>query len=258
MKWLVVAGFAVLSFTGYVACRHMKVQHGTPVIRKNLVKWESKGDATASAQLTKDEQGRITGIENDTEINTFRYWSDSLMLLEHAKPETRVVYEFKGKLDNMGRLLSGVAIAAYADYNPDTVYHRFEYNATGGLVKEFRDYGKDGIYIITYEYKNGDVVKICTWYNNELYNTKELEYYADKKNLTGLEDFKFRKNINNLVGNTSRHLVKKITSVARGGKINYSFNYEYETDMEGLPVKLITKKGKKVSTVTTYFYEAKT
>lgn len=257
MKWLLMAGIAVLSFTGYVACRQMKVQHEIPVIKKDLVKWENSGDAASSACLTKDEQGRIIGIENETEINTFRYWADSLLFLEHTKPETRIVYEFKGKLDSAGRLLSGVAVAAWGDYTPDTVYHRFEYHA-GFLVKEFRDYGKAGIYTITYEYKNDDVIKICTWHNNVLYNTKELEYYTGKKNLTGLEDFKFRKNINNLVGNTSRHLVKKITSVGRGDKVNYSFNYEYETDGEGLPVKLITKKGRKISSVTTYYYAAKT
>ncbi len=63
--------------------------------------------------------------------------------------------------------------------------------------------------------------------------------------------------MNELVGNTSRHLVKKITFVARNGKLNYSFNFEYETDDEGLPLKLITRKGKKVSGATTYFYAAK-
>lgn len=254
---LLIAGVAVLSLTGYVACMRMKVQRVNPVIKKNLVKWESMGDSASSTRLVKDQQGRITSMENDVEVNSFHFLTDSVLLTEYSKAENRVVYAFKGRRDHAGKLISGMAVAAYAAYDPDTVLHRFEYNAGGYLVKEFRDYGKDGTYIIVYEYEGDDVIKISTWYNNELYNTKELQYYTGKDNLTGLEDFKFRKNINNLAGNTSRHLVKKITSVARNGKLNYSFDYEYETDEEGLPVKLIAKKGKKVNAVTTYFYASK-
>lgn len=254
---LIIAGVAVLSLTGYVACMRMKVQRVNPVIKKNLVKWESTGDSASSTRLVKDQQGRITSMEDDMEINSFRFSTDSVLLTEYSKTESRVVYAFKGRRDNAGKLISGMAVAVYAANDPDTVLHRFEYDAGGYLVKEFRDYGKDGTYIIAYEYEKGDVIKISTWYNNELYNTKELQYYTGKDNLTGLEDFKFRKNINNLAGTASRHLVKKITSVARNGKLNYSFDYEYETDEEGLPVKLIAKKGKKVSAVTTYFYASK-
>lgn len=168
-----------------------------------------------------------------------------------------MVYEFKGRLDSTGKIMDGLATASYAVNSPDTVVHRFEYNEAGYLVKELRDYGKAGVYMIIYEYEQGDVVKIFTYYNEELYNTKELEYYTQRGNFTGLEEFKFRRNINHLAGKVSKHLMKKITSVARNGKLNYSFNYEYETDEDGLPVKLITKKGKKVNTVTNYFYAAK-
>ena len=255
---LLIAGVAVLSIMGYVACVRMKAQRVNPVIRKNLVKWESTGDSASSTRLVKDRQGRITSMENDMEINNFHFTPDSVLLTEYSKTENRVVYAFKGRRDHTGKLISGMAVAAYAVDDTDTVLHRFEYNDGGYLVKEFRDYGKDGTYIIVYEYEGGDVIRISTWYNNELYNTKEMQYYTEKDNLTGLEDFKFRKNINNLAGNTSRHLVKKITSMARNGKLNYSFDYEYETDEEGLPVKLIAKKGKKVNTVTTYFYASKT
>lgn len=258
MKWLFWAGVVVLPITVYMACMHMKLQRANPVIQRTLVKWESLGDSTFSTRLVKDRQGHVVCLENDAELNNFRFWKDSVLLTEYAKTETRVVYEFKGRLDSTGKLISGKAVAAYDTYHPDTVLHRFEYNTRGYLVKEVRDYGQAGVYMITYEYEEGDAVKICTWHNNELYNTKELEYYSGKDNLTGLEDFKFRKNINNLAGHTSRHLVKKITSIAGNGKINYSFNYEYETDEQGLPLKLIAKKGKKISTVTTYFYASKT
>lgn len=256
MKWLLIAGVAVLSLTGYMACSFVKVQHANPVIKRNLVKWEST-DAASSTRLEKDLQGRITSMENNAEVTAFKFWADSMLLTEYSKAENRVVYEFKGRLDHTGKLVSGLAIASYSSWKPDTVSHRFKYNVAGYLVKEFRDYGKAGTYTIVYEYEEGDAVRIYTWFNNDLYNTKELEYYRKKDNLTGLEDFKFRRNINNLAGNISRHLVKKITSLARNGKLNYSFNYEYETDEEGLPLKLITKKGKKVNSVTTYFYASK-
>jgi hypothetical protein len=257
MKWLLMACGIVLSLTGYMACMRLKVQRINPVIQRSLVKWESTGDSASSTQLVKDGQGRITSIENNTELNRFQFSTDSILLTEYSKTDNRIVYAFKGRLDSAGKLTSGTAIVGYAAHGTDTVLHRFEYNDQGYLVKELRDYGKAGTYIIGYTYEGGDVIRISTWYNYELYNTKELEYYTQKENLTGLEDFKFRKNMSQLVGNTSRHLVKKITSTARNGKLNYSFNFEYETDDEGLPLKLITRKGKKVSVVTSYFYAAK-
>ena len=258
MKWLLLAGAAALSFTGYVACISIKGQRVNPVIHKNLVKWESNGDSALSTSLVKDTEGHITSVETDLETNRFVFCEDSVMLTEFSKTANRIVYEFKGKRDSTGKLMSGVATASYSVSSPDTVIHHFEYNTEGYLVKEFRDYGKNNLYTIVYEYEQGDAIKIYTYSNDELYNTKSLEYFTDRKNLTELEDFKFRKNINSLAGKTSNHLVKKISSVARNGKLNYSFDYEYETDEEGLPVKAITMKGKKINSVTTYFYVPKT
>lgn len=257
MKWLLLAGVAALSFTGYVACISTKGQRVNPVIHKNLVKWESNGDTASFTALVKDTAGHITSVETGLEINRFSFCEDSVTFTEFSKTGNRIVYEFKGKKDSTGKLMSGTATSSYSVNSPDTVKHNFEYNADGYLVKEFRDYGKGNIYSIIYEYEQGDAVKIYTYYNDELYNTKTLAYYTDRKNLTGLEDFKFRKNINGLAGKTSSHLVKKITSLARDGKLNYSFDYEYQTDEEGLPVKAFTMKGKKVNSVTTYFYASK-
>jgi len=256
MKWLVIAGVGTVSLVGYIACVGIKEQHVNPVIHKNLVRWQSTGDST-SVSLVKDSEGRITSMETAADRNTFVFQADSVVLREFSKTDNRIVYEFKGRRDMTGKLVSGVAIASYAINSPDTVMHYFEYNTTGYLVKEVRDYGKSGVYAIVYDYEEGDATRISTWYNNQLYNTKTLEYYTDKDNLTTLEDFKFRKNINGLAGKTSSHLVKKITSVARTGKLNYSFNYEYETDEEGLPIRAIAKRGKKINSVTTYFYRPK-
>lgn len=258
MKWQIMAGATILSLAGYMACVKAKVKHEDPVITKKLVSWEITGDSTATTRLIKDSLGRVVSMENNTEINTFTYVADSLLINEFSKAENRIVYTFRGKIDSGGKLSGGTAIAAYGAFQPDTVLHRFEYNERGYLVRELRDYGEAGTYAIAYEYRGNDATRILTWYNNELYNTKELEYYADKKNVAGLEDFKFRRNINSLAGHNSQHLVKRISSVAGDGKLNYSFTYEYETDEEGLPVKLIAKKGKKVSGVTTYFYAAGT
>ena len=254
MKWLAMAGVLVSSVIVYMACVSIKGTRTNPVIHKNLVKWERTGDSAATTSLVKDSLGHITTLETNLERNQFTFCNDSLVLTEFSKEENRMVYYFKGKIDSTGKLTSGVAIASYAAGSPDTVVHHFEYNEAGYLAKEFRDYGKNGVYTILYDYEKGDAVKIYTYYNDQLYNTKELEYYGSRDNLTGLEDFKFRRNINRLTGKTSSHLVKKITSIGRGGKLNYSFDYEYETDEEGLPVKQVTKKGKKVNAVTTYYY----
>jgi hypothetical protein len=255
MKWLLIACVTVLSIVGYMACMRMKVERVNPVIKKSLVKWESMGDSTSATRLVKDSLGRITSLENELELNSFRFSTDSILLTEYAKAEKRIVYTFAGKLDKTGKLTGGIAVVAYGFNNPDTVLHRFEYDEEGYLVKEYRDYGKAGAYLMVYTYENGDAIRISTWYNNELYNTKELEYYRERDNLTGLESFKFRNNINRLAGKTSRHLVKKIRSIAGNGKLNYAFDYEYETDEIGLPLKLIAKKGKKVSAVTAYYYD---
>lgn len=256
MKWQIMASVAVLSLCGYVACIQAKVQHKAPIITKRLVSWQTTGDSASATRLTKDALGNITRVENGTEINTFRYTSDSLALTEFSKEAGRVVYSFRGLVDSTGKLLQGTAIAAYGSFKPDTVLHRFAYNDAGYLVKETRDYGEAGIYIIGYEYEGADVVRIQTWYNNALYNTKEMAYYTGQANATGLEDLKFRHNINNLVGRNSEHLIKTISSTNGTGKLNYAFTYEYETDEEGLPVKLIAKKGKQVKGVTTYYYSA--
>lgn len=256
MKWQIMASVAVVSLCGYVACIQAKVQQKRPVIAKRLLRWQSMGDSASVTQLTKDSAGRITIVENSTEINTFRYVQDSFLLTEYSKKAGRVVYSFRGVVDTTGKLLQGVAIAAYGSFKPDTVLHHFEYNKSGYLVKEARDYGAAGTYTISYEYEGADVVRILTWYNNELNNTKELAYYTDKVNATGLEDLKFRHNINNLVGRNSEHLIRTISSANGSGKLNYAFTYEYETDADGLPVKLIAKKGRQVKAVTTYYYAA--
>lgn len=256
MKWLLTAGMAVLVFVGYIACKTIKSSNGNPVITKKLMRWENTSDPAATTTLLKDAQGRITNVETVLETDAFTFKKDSVELSEYLKAENRTVYTFKGKVDSTGKLTTGMAIVAYDSLSTDTVEHRFEYNAAGYLVKEYRNYGAGKLYTIQYEYKEGDAVKIETWYNKELFNTKELEYYNYRMNETGLEDFKFRKNMNQLAGNTSRHLVRKITSTGRHGKLNYTFNYEYETNEEGLLFKLISKKGKKVNAVTTYYYTA--
>ncbi len=96
---------------------------------------------------------------------------------------------FKGKLDSAGKLTCSRAIVGYAAHGTGTGSTGLNTMTRGYLVKEFRDYGKAGTYIITYLYEAGDAIRISTWYNNELYNTKELEYYTDKDNLTGLRRF---------------------------------------------------------------------
>lgn len=254
MKWMLGAGLVLLPILVYMACSRMTEQRSVPVIQKRLLRWEHSGDSNACMRLVMDKRGRVVRMENDAEINVFRYWKDSLELTELAKADQKLVYVFNGRLDSLGKLVSGTAIASYIPHDPDTVVHRFEYSADGYLVKEYRDYGQAGDYIITYTYDQGDAVKICTWYNDELYNTKELEYYPEHYNHTGIEDFKFRRNINQLAGFRSRHLVKRITSTARNGKLNYAFNYEYETDAAGLRLKSIARNGIKVSGVTTYYY----
>jgi YD repeat-containing protein len=254
VKQLLITGvaWAILGITG---CSRTKEQ-SSPVIQKRLVKWENIGDPASATSVERDVPGRITRMETATEINLFSFSGDSVLFSEFSKADEQVVYQFQGILNKLGALVSGTAISSYGLMYPDTVTHLFEYDAAGYLVKETRSQ-PNNVYTIQYSYKNADAVKITTYSNNILYNTKELEYYTDRDNQTGLEEYKFRKNCNGLAGKTSRHLVKKITSVAGNGKINYSFTYEYETDAQGLPVKLTSKTGKKVNSVTAYYYVAK-
>lgn len=248
---------AILVLLLLSACTRSRQPRSVHVIKKRLTQFTHVADTLSATQIERDVAGRITRIETSEEINLFHYTGDSILLSEFSKSAGREVYLFSGLLNSAGAIVTGMSVSNYGFTQADTNMHQFSYDEAGHLVKELRIDGKNSTFAVQYEYRNHDAVKITTYHNQVLTNTKQLEYYAQLDNHTGLEDYKFRRNCNGLAGTMSAHLVKRITSVTGIGHLNYDFTYEYETDAEGLPVKAISKSGKKVNAVTTFLYAAK-
>jgi hypothetical protein len=238
----------------YVSCNKHTIQKSTGNINKTLSGWEHSSNPNLRTQLSFDGKQHTIKEETIGDISSYEFLSDSLTITEFNKEENRYVYEFKGKLDNQKRLVSGVATSSYVPTAPDTVLHLFEYNQAGYLLTELRISSSSDTFRIKYEYEGNTVKKVSTYSDTVLFNTKEFTYYDDELSYSLPQETKFRKNINNLVGHPEQHLVKQITSIGRKGKKKYTLNYEYQIDENGYASKMIAKNGKKISAVINYYY----
>ena len=246
---------AVLAITFiYVSCNKHTVQNYTGNINKVLSGWEHSTDPASRTQLSFDEGRNVIKEETGNDISSYQFVNDSLIIREFSKEENRYVYEFAGRLDNQKRLVSGIATSSYITSTPDTIQHFFEYNKEGFLVTEKRISASSDTFRIQYEYEANVVKKVLTYSDTVLYNTKEFTYYDNELSYTLPEETKFRKNINNLVGRSEHKLVKKIVSTGRNGRQKYMANYEYQMDANGYASKMISRKGKKIGAVMTFYY----
>ena len=238
----------------YIGCNRHSIQKPIPRPEKMVSGWVDSGNADDKTQYIFDQANHVTKEESASEISSYEFLEDSVIIKEFSKDENRFVYEFRGRLDTNKRLVSGIANSSYITTAPDTVYQCFEYNKEGFLAREERISASSDSFSIEYEYKDNQLKKAFTYSNGELYNTKEFEYYQTDFTPGLPENFKFRGNINRLVGRSSGHLVKKIVSKGKNGKQKYTIRYEYQKDPDGYAYKVIGKKGKKTRTVVNYFY----
>jgi len=224
-------------------------------VNKVLNSWSYSTNPQLRTEFNFNEAQKVTTEETDSDISSYDFINDSVIIREFSKEEKRYVYEFKGRLDNQNKLISGTATSSYIPNTPDTVHHVFEYDKEGHLISEKRISFSSDTFRIGYEYEDDVVRKVSTYTSGILYNTKEFTYYDSDLSYDLPEETKFRRNINNLVGRSKQKLVKKVVSTGRNGKQKYILNYEYQMDENGYASRMISKKGKKVSGVTTFHYE---
>lgn len=240
----------------YMSCNKHTIQKPTSSCSKGLNGWSDSKDPSQRTQLSFDGQHHVVKEETPHDITSYEFNHDSVFIKEFNKEEDRYVSEFKGKLDNNRRLLSGVATSSYIPTSPDTVFHTFMYNNAGFLLTEKRVSSSSDTFLLQYEYANNLVKSVKTFTNGVLYNSKEFVYYNDNDFSYSLpEETKFKRNINNLVGLAGNKLIKTVVSTGRNGKQKYKLNYEYQMDANGYASKMISKKGRKVSGVVTYYYD---
>jgi hypothetical protein len=254
---ILLAAILAVTFI-YVSCnKHTSQRSTTRTSDKVLSGWADSAQPALKTKLTFDGSNEIIREETANDYSTYEFSRDSITIREFSKEEDRLVYEFKGKLDSLKRLISGTATSCYIISAPDTVQHQYEYNAQGYLLSEKRISGAVDTFSIVYEYEENLVTKVSTYSNNVLYNTKEFTYYENEIRYSLPEEIKFRKNLNHLVGNSSNKLLKKTISMGKNGKQTYTVNHQYSFDPNGYASQMINKKGKKVSGVVNFYYGEK-
>lgn len=247
---------AILAITIiYVSCNKHTIQKSTVAVNKVLDGWSNSTNPQLHTDLSFNEAQKVTIEETDSDISSYHFVNDSVIIREFNKEEKRYVYEFKGRLDNQNKLISGTATSSYIPNTPDTVHHVFEYDTKGHIISEKRISSLSDTFRIGYEYEDDIVKKVSTYTNGVIYNTKEFTYYDNDLVYDLPEETKFRRNVNKLVGRNEQKLVKKVISTGRNGKQKYVLNYEYKMDEHGYVSRMISKKGKKVSGVMTFHYQ---
>lgn len=185
--------------------------------------------------LKYDAQGRLVQVEDDEDRDTYTFKGDSVFIKEFRKTENRYVYDFKGKMDAKGRIISGKASASYVINSPYVATFAFEYDAQGYMVKQITDRSDQYDYVYEYTHQNGDMVKSRVYLNGALQYGADYEYYTDMANKTGLEGNKFYGYQNGLTGTPSQHLMKKATGINDKGESGWTAGYTYQLDADGYP-----------------------
>ena len=244
----------------YIGCSRFTIQNSDTYSSYIVQGWIDSANPQLETRLTFDLVNpfdlvnHVTKEESGIEAVFYEYLRDSVIIKEFNKEESRFVYEFRGRLDSRGRLISGTATSSYVSTTPDTVQHFFEYNEDGFLSKETRLTNFTDSFVIKNEYDGKNLKQQLTYSGGVLYNTKDFEYYSHLLNPGLPEGFKFRNNLNNLVGRSGESLIKKITSIGKNSKKKYIQTYEYQNAGEGYTYTAIGKKNKKINSTTTYFY----
>ena len=253
MKFMLLTVATVAFAVIYLACNRNTAQGSTiqPVI---VTGWKMDVSGNASFQFDRDQ--RVIKEETENDVTSYVFSNDSVSITEFNKSENREIYSFSGKLDSNNRIIGGRSIATYIPTSPDTIQHSFLYNSTGQLSEERKSFSTKSEYRIRYTYKSGELTTVATYMNGVLCNSKEITYYDGIPGYGIQEQLKFHKNINNLVGKSNQSIVKDITSFGPKGDKKYKLRYAFEKDRRGYPLKLISRKGKKIENTITFTYKS--
>ena len=254
MRFSILLAAILAATVIYVSCNKHTTQKSVTSSNKVVSGWSDSSRPELKTQLVFDGSNEVIKEETINDYSTYQFSSDSVIITEFNKDENRVVYQFKGKLDSLKRLVSGCATSSYILSAPDTTSHIYVYNNEGYLLNETRTSSTSDTFEIIYNYEDNVVKRVATYTNGILYNTKEFSYYDNDINYSLPEETKFRKNLNNLVGRSSAKLLKKTVSIGKNGKEKYTVNHQYTFDPNGYAARMISRKGKKVTGVISFYY----
>lgn len=251
--------FTVLSALVMLAsCKKDKNVQPNPVNgNKKLVKYTQP--AYNYEQLMEyDAQGRITKEdESNSDLYTFTYGANSFTLKAIRKSENnRVVIDFSGTLDAKGRIVTVTGLQQYAQNNPQNVIFNYEYNADGYLVKLTKDFSTNPDYKYEFSYTNGDLTESKYFENGVYKHSIFYEYYLDKPEKTELTQFySLGPQVTMLEGKPNAHLTKHAKLINANNTVSWTYDYSYDLDAEGYPVKMVISNGN--TSWTTFFYYSK-
>lgn len=186
--------------------------------------------------LDYDSKGRVKLVEDNEDRDTYEFRGDSVFIKEFRKTDNRYVFDFKGKMDAKGRVISGKASVSYLVHAPYTATYSFEYDAQGYQTKEICLRSDNQNYEYRYEHENGDLVKQRAYLNGQLEYGADYTYYPDLPNNSGIEFNKFYSCPNGLSGTPSQHLMKSATGINSEGQSGWHFEYSYQMGIDKYPV----------------------
>jgi YD repeat-containing protein len=214
-----------------------KKQTDTPVpavVSKKLVKVNWVTSYPLTQNYTYDAQGRLVKYEDEYATNTYMYNTNTIAIKEFRKSESRFVSDITGIIDNAGRATSLTGSYSYNINTPYTEQTAFTYDA-GGYLKKFTR--TNGNTVLSYDFTvtNGDYTKLVYQVNNAGGYTKVIDFYTDKKDLSGIGNLPLGFGVHNgLFGKLNTHLIKleQLTQL-NVPTPSWTNNYAYTFDNDG-------------------------
>ena len=151
MRFSILLAAILAATVIYVSCNKHTAQKSVTSSNKVVSGWSDSSRPELKTQLVFDGSNEVIKEETINDYSTYQFSSDSVIITEFNKDENRVVYQFKGKLDSLKRLVSGCATSSYILSAPDTTSHIYVYN--NGTAKS-PEQGEQAGPFFTYQVRN--------------------------------------------------------------------------------------------------------
>lgn len=180
-------------------------------------------------------KGRLNMIDEGEDSTNIVFKSDSVFIKEFRKAENRFVFDFKGKMDNKGRVVSGQAQVSYNINFPHVANYSFQYNIDGYMTNQLikRSNNTDTEYFYTYQ--NGDLKEMRVYRDGLIDFSIQYDYHLNMTDKTGVEMNKFYPGHNGLSGKTNKHLVKMVKGMMSNGTVSWTQAMTFHLDAKGYP-----------------------
>jgi hypothetical protein len=227
----IITVFAFLLFT--VSCKKTDT---IPIPgSKKLQKITWSGAYPLTQNYTYDTQGRLIKYEDDDNIITYAYGTNTVAIKEFRKLENRFVSDITGITDNAGRATNLTGTYSYNINFPYSGQTAFSYDANGYLTQFTRTAGNN-VQSYNFTITDGDYTKLiyqsscCGGY------TQITDFYTDKNNLSGVGSIPISPGNNHtgLFGKINKHLKKfeQLTQL-NAPSPSWTDNYSYVLDANG-------------------------